>query len=264
MAAYFDPYAKHKITEANINYYRVPFVHPARKMGDHDFIYMLDGEWKIGQNDEIYSLKKDTLLILSANCEHYGASACQADTKTMYFHVAAEPGDAFAEGTGKSGEMLDSCMDVTGKRRVKKIFHEIVMAKLSGSERKAGILFDLLICELQDFKRQIPETAVAEKIKAIIHQNPEHFYSNAELARLAGVSLKNAEVKFRTLFGVTIHQYMLQFKMEQAILYWKDFPEMSVKEVAYNLGFYDEYHFSRQFKSRMGVSPQQYKSGEHA
>jgi hypothetical protein len=33
---------------------------------------MLEGEWKIGQNDEEFLLKKDSLLILKANHLHYG------------------------------------------------------------------------------------------------------------------------------------------------------------------------------------------------
>lgn len=39
----------------------------------------------------------------------------------------------------------------------------------------------------------------------------------------------------------------------------ENFFEMSMKEIAYNLGFYDEYHFSRQFKKIMRISPTEYK-----
>ena len=76
---------------------------------------------------------------------------------------------------------------------------------------------------------------------------------------MAGVSVKSAETKFKELFGISIHQYILQFKIEQAVSYLKSFPEMSIKEIAFNLGFYDEYHFSKQFKSYTGYSPTEYK-----
>lgn len=129
-----------------------------------------------------------------------------------------------------------------------KVFYEIVNAKLLGQNTKAAILFELLLCELLESPCGAPLNRTAEHIKDLIHQNPERFFSNTELARQAGVSLKSAETKFKAQFGVTIHQYMLQFKTEQAILLLKNFSEVQIKEIAYNLGFYDEYHFSKQFK----------------
>ena len=52
---------------------------------------------------------------------------------------------------------------------------------------------------------------------------------------------------------------MLEFKINESINYLKKFPEITLKEVAYNLGFYDEYHFSKQFKKVMKISPSRYK-----
>ena len=90
MKLFFDKNCRRRVMEANINYYAMPFIHPERKMADHDFIYMLEGEWKIGQNDEVFTLKKDSLLILSANNRHFGVAPCKKDTKTMYFHLSAD------------------------------------------------------------------------------------------------------------------------------------------------------------------------------
>ena len=87
----------HTITDANINFYTVPFIHPTRKMHEHDFIYLLQGEWSLGQNGQTYDLCEDSLLILFAGNNHYGVTPCRAGTKTMYFHVTCEDGDVFGE-----------------------------------------------------------------------------------------------------------------------------------------------------------------------
>lgn len=249
----FSLQANSVVTEANINYYSTPFTHPIRKMGDTDLIYVLDGEWKIGQDDESFSLKKDSLLILKAHHIHYGISPCKKDTKTMYFHV--NEGIGLNEGT----VFIDSLIDASGRRSIKKIFYDIVSSKLSGDDDRASVLYKLLLCELRDTKPFAAEREIGQKIKDMIHRNPECFLSNSEISEKLGISVKTAENKFKALFGTTIHSYILSFKIEKAIQYIKNFPEMQIKEIALNLGFYDEYHFSKQFKKLVGVSPSQYK-----
>lgn len=255
----FDSCTRHKITEANTNFYVSPFKHPSRTMDVHDFIYMLDGEWKFSQNKKMYALQNDSILILSANHRHDGISPCRPNTKTMYFHVSAEPGDLCFQSDNSTETGLRSLTDVSRSHNVKKTFENIVNAKLARHEEKASILFDLLICELLEYNKQTDYSSAGEQVKNIIHKNPERFFSNKDLADRIGISLKGLETKFKAQFGITIHQYMLQFKIQQAKTDLTNFQEMPIKEIAYNLGFYDEYHFSRQFKSITGMSPRQYR-----
>lgn len=263
MKSFFSFDKRHTITEANVNFYAVPFVHPKRKMNEHDFIYMLEGEWKIGQNGTIYELKKDSLLILNANNFHYGIDFCSSGAKTMYFHVSNEENDGLIEDNAKfpcNDFIIDNFSTFSANDSVKKIFRDIVSLKSSGNQIKADIYFELLLCELSQRQNNISENGIEIKIQNIIHTSPERFFSNRELAEYVNVSVKTAENKFKSKFNLTIHQYMLKFKAEQAALYIKNFSEMSMKEIAYNLGFYDEYHFSRQFKKIMGISPTEYKN----
>jgi len=251
----------HTVTDANINFYQSPFVHPKRNMHEHDFIYMLKGEWVLGQNNERFELKKDSLLILFADNTHYGITPCSAGTKTMYFHVAFEDGDALKDVT----EPIDGCDSLIcsyGSKNIKKLVSDVVHYKLSGEQRKADLSFELLICELVHGKQSKNNGEIPDGIKNMIHRYPEKFFGNKELAEAVNVSVKTAETKFKAAFGKTIHQYMLEFKIREAKAYFDRFEEISVKEVAYNLGFCDEYHFSKQFQRYAGVSPQNYKRGK--
>jgi AraC-like DNA-binding protein len=53
---------------------------------------------------------------------------------------------------------------------------------------------------------------------------------------------------------MTPYQYYMQLKIKKAaeLLEQKD---ASIKEVAYSLGFEDQYYFSRFFKKKTGVAP---------
>lgn len=246
----------HSITEANINYYAAPLVHPKRKMADHDFIYLLQGRWKFGQFGREYELKKDHLLILPAGETHFGIDPCEKDTKTLYFHASAAKGDHFAK-EGEEG--IAALIDSSDQKEIRRLFSRVVENKLAGNQRKADLYFELLLCELENYHVAGEEEGIARKIQSMIQNHPEKFFSNGELAAQLNISVKTAETKFKTRFGQTIHQYMLDFKIREAISYFENFPEISIKETALNLGFYDEYHFSKQFKKSIGQSPREYK-----
>ena len=262
MKSVFNLEKRHHITEANFNYYANPFVHPKRKMKEHDFVYLINGKWKIGQNNSEYELEEDTLLILNGDNTHYGVLPCEKDTRTMYFHVTMNDGDYIETTEGNTAESSVKVNTVTslGKNEyIKEMFREIVNNTLSGNSMKADILFDLLLCEMSAFSESVPKESIGERIKEIIHKNPERFFSNREIADMLNVSVKTAETKFKKLTGMSIHQYMLGYKIDQAKEYFRNFPEMSIKEISFNLGFYDEYHFGKQFKKLTGISPGRYK-----
>ncbi len=257
----FSTKSIHTITDANINFYTTPFVHPKRKMHEHDFIYLLRGQWSLGQNGKTYDLQEDSLLILLAGNTHYGVTPCQAGTKTMYFHVSCEEGDLFEENDSLLG--IDTHINASYNKNIKKLFTEVINAKLSDEQRKANLYFELLLCELSSQKMCMKEITIAQKIQSIIHGNPERFFSNQELANMINVSVKTAESKFKAAFGKTIHQYILGFKIREATSFFEFFEDISIKEVAYNLGFCDEYHFSKQFRKYTGMSPSKYKKSKN-
>jgi AraC-like DNA-binding protein len=78
-----------------------------------------------------------------------------------------------------------------------------------------------------------------------------------QLARLIGKSTSFLNHSFKTHFGLPVAQYIRKRKMERAVHLLKE--ERYLYEIAGQLGFYDEFHFSRSFKAFYGLAPRDFK-----
>ena len=76
-----------------------------------------------------------------------------------------------------------------------------------------------------------------------------------------GYGRTNFFKKVKQLTGLTPNDYIRQQRMSVAIELLKD-TRLTVAEVAYKVGFEDQYYFSKSFKSYFGISPSQYRKGE--
>lgn len=81
--------------------------------------------------------------------------------------------------------------------------------------------------------------------------------SNATLALASGVSEVYFRKRFTQRFGVSPHRYLLDLRIQRAKQLLAE-GEQSVSQIAEACGFTNVYHFSRTFKSNVGVTPTQY------
>lgn len=256
----FSTEARHWIAEANYSYYTIPTMHPSRNMEVHDFIYMLDGEWTIGQEGETFTMRNDDVLLLQANTDHYGVMPCQAGTRTMFLHVSREAGDSVYSGTEELRQtLLRSHTNAADNPNIRSFFEKIIFAKSEGNDAKATTYFEALLYELSELSAKEQGENLASGIRSRIMASSDTIPKNSDLAAHFHVSVKTAENAFKSAYRMTIHQFVLKVKIRQAQSYLTNFPEMKLSEVARNLGFYDEYHLSRQFKRSFGLSPSEFR-----
>ena len=78
-------------------------------------------------------------------------------------------------------------------------------------------------------------------------------YRARELADLCQASLRTLERYFQKHYGVTVSEWLRELRLNQAYSVLKT--GKSVKEVAFEHGYKQVSHFSREFKSHFGVSP---------
>jgi PAS domain S-box-containing protein len=80
----------------------------------------------------------------------------------------------------------------------------------------------------------------------------------AKLARLANLSVRHFERKFRQAFQVSPRSYLLRLRVAIAAELLRTTGRRPT-EIALEVGFYDHSDFSRQFRRFMGIPPTQYR-----
>jgi PAS domain S-box-containing protein len=81
--------------------------------------------------------------------------------------------------------------------------------------------------------------------------------SNKKLATVAGVSVRQFEIRFKEIFKCTAHQYIIKLRILKSCKLLLQ-QNLTISEVALELGFYDQGAFSNTFKKQIGLSPLKY------
>ena len=82
--------------------------------------------------------------------------------------------------------------------------------------------------------------------------------SNRELAALCHLSPDHFIRTFRRLMGITPAQYVLERRITAAATYLAQ-STRTIDDIAEAVGFTDRFHFSRSFKTRIGIPPATYR-----
>jgi len=232
MSAYFQLMSPRRVSSANYITFINPTSHPDRVMDEHDFLYMLDGSWRIMEENSCYEMHSDDLLILPAGRHHYGKGLCTPNNKHM----------------------------------IKEIFQEIISLRWNGSslrEDKLSLLINLLLCELKEQQEKPVSASSSHNILAeasrLIQTTPQTFFTGKDLADRFFVCERTLSNQFKKAYGKTLYAYQMDVKLEMVRQFLLSQPEVKLHETALNFGFCDEFHMSRTFKRKYGVSPSQYR-----
>jgi AraC-like DNA-binding protein len=99
---------------------------------------------------------------------------------------------------------------------------------------------------------------IVEKAKSLMEANVSGIINLSDISEQIGISTSRFHEIFKTYTSMTPYQYYMELKIKKAadLLEQKN---VSVKEVAYSLGFEDQYYFSRFFKKKIGVAPSSWR-----
>ncbi len=159
----------------------------------------------------------------------------------------------FPEATNCSARLMVITSNVTNNKarleqklqqRIEQKIHQPTYKKTQKTE---GVL------KLEDKK-------TIRAIGTYIRHHPEREISSLrELALRFGTNEFKLKTGFKAIFGMTVFQYLKNERLKNAHLFVRNTQE-SFKRIAYQNGFKNASHFTREFKKRYGYTPRELRS----
>lgn len=267
---YLEKMVPRTITSANYTTSVNGMVHPDRVLPEHDFLYVLDGEWEIMEEGVRYDMRTDDLLILCAGHHHYGEKLCNPGNRHMYFHVLPSMRERLLmdkmEGIEEEAEkdffQSSTLVHCQGTPRVRQYFTEVISAYWSEDAQRRDrltLLFNLFLCELISLQSGgnggSAEDPIVEQARRKIHSNPQISWTAREMADCFYICPRTLNNHFQRASGRTFAAYQMDMKLEMVREFLLNQPDAKLHEAAVNFGFYDEFHLSKAFKKKYGQPP---------
>lgn len=183
-----------------------------------------------------------------------------------WIHVDASWGEALA----RYGIPEDTLLYPGSADYISRLFHIIEVEFFSANpyreELLAGYVNEFLIRFARSMEQETASgglpRAVRQKLsdaRRTILAQPEKRWTVPEMAALATLSPSRFHAAYKALFGTSPMKDLIEAKTRYAQSLLLSDPEMKLPAVAERLGYTDQYHFLRQFKSVVGVTPGMYR-----
>lgn len=169
---------------------------------------------------------------------------------------------------GKYG--LIYCRAVRVDPLVKSVLLETLDRELTGERFGAALLVkSRMVVAMINMIRQIEtedqgqsvrqwQESVVSEVMDYLHYHRAERVELQDIAEHLSISVKHLNRIFKTATGTTVINYYKARRLEEAKHYLTT-TDAKIKDVAEQLGYYDQYHFGRVFKKATGVSPSQFR-----
>jgi AraC-like DNA-binding protein len=234
-------------------------------INQHIIIYCVEGRGWVTINKQKMDISPSHFIILPAHTPHkYGAM--ESDPWTIYWvHFKGDIAtDVVSLITNHSQNYLPYLS--FNENRIK-LFEEICFHFEQGYSadtlRYVNMIFYHFLSSLlyEEKYNQAGKAPAKDVITLTIDHMKEHIKTNMslnDLAASAHMSVTHFCNLFRIQTGFSPIEYFNHLKVQQACQALAFTPK-AIKEIADELGFSDQYYFSRMFSRFMGMSPSEYR-----
>ena len=179
----------------------------------------------------------------------------------LHVQLTLAPGiDFFSLAPGKV--MCIPALDDSLVERLKLLSQEDVET-VADDLRSQALITEIIAIAFQRYNIELPEQFEKdlkrfEAVIPLIENSPGRKWRIQELARRTGLGRVRFSTEFKRVFGIPPAKFIMRKRLEHA-RYMLLNSDRTLEDIADNLGFSDAFHFSKSFKSGMGLSPKEFR-----
>ena len=145
-------------------------------------------------------------------------------------------------------------------RHLDRIQRDILDNCRSYDDIAAGLLDEIIhhLCNNDKCTKEV-KTELVNAIRRYLDENVTKPIGLTDIAEHFGFSQTYIIRVFREAFGTSPIEYLITSKISKSKEQLRFCPEKQVREIAEQLGYSNQYYFSRAFKQAVGVSPTEYR-----
>jgi AraC-like DNA-binding protein len=238
-------------------------LHSHGESGLHEFHYFLEGAGEFWNADVAYPVTPGTLLF-SLPQEPHRAQTEVPGTKFLFYWVQfLVDGDVDGLVTGLKERFAHQSALAVGRGHAP-AFEDIRRRNASREplvKRSADYRFLALLCDLAGngpTPSAPPSIRYVDEALSLMQASIHTGLDLDQLATKLGIDKSHFVRLFKRSVGVPPMRYFLGLRLDTAKHLLRNGDE-SLRAIALELGFHDEFHFSHQFKAHVGLSPQNFR-----
>lgn len=121
----------------------------------------------------------------------------------------------------------------------------------------ASEYLELLISDIE-----VKDNFIVNKILQHLHTNIESYVSLEDISRHLNITPQYATSCFKKHMGMSLMKYSKKIRIDRAKVLLLTTTK-SILDIGFILGFYDQSHFSKTFKTFEGMSPSEYRDSHY-
>lgn len=132
------------------------------------------------------------------------------------------------------------------------------LAEAPDNYLRADILQNYLLSRISGSKLDIHIEGCLKQL-----QTPAYLNTVTELTDISGISQRHLSRKFQKYVGLAPKEYLRVCRFINSLSYLKSHPESSLTSIAYKSGYFDQAHFTKDYKAFTGHTPAEVLKSPH-
>ncbi len=249
-----------------IGYYPKASYHEIeRRKGCNEYIliYCVDGTGNISLNGVQYDIQPNTYFIIPKNTPHQYKSSVSTPWSIYWVHFTGDHAGKIYRRSLLNNQPLVHTIPYD-ENRVRQFEQLCYILEHSFNEKEMEILnisllqFISLLIYYKEINPSLYDNDSISNSITFMKKNIHEKFTISDLAAQQRISVSHYSRVFKQKTGHSPIHYFNQLKVQKSCQYLY-FTDWSIKEICKELGFDDQYYFSRLFTKLMGTSPSKYK-----